>query len=75
IIRNHPTETLPRGQNRCRIYDASGALVNILEENEFARFDWDGNNAAGKACASGIYFVVVNDEQGNRKTGRVAVLR
>ncbi len=75
IIRNHPTETLPRGQNQCRIYDASGALVNIIEENEFARFEWNGNNTAGKACASGIYFVVVNDAQGNRKTGRIALLR
>lgn len=75
IIRNHPTETLPRGTNHCRIYDSSGALVRILEENKFARFEWDGFNAAGKACASGIYFVVVNDEKGDRRTGRVALLR
>ncbi|MDD4224302.1 MAG: T9SS type A sorting domain-containing protein [Candidatus Cloacimonetes bacterium] len=75
IIRNHPTETLPRGLNQCRIYDSAGALVRILEENEFARFEWDGFNAAGKACASGIYFVVVNDDKGNRRTGKIALLR
>lgn len=75
IIRNYPTETLPRGLNRCRIYDSAGTLVRVLEENEFARFEWNGANAAGKACANGIYFVVVNDDKGNRRTGKIALLR
>ncbi len=75
IIRNHPSETMPRGLNQCRIYDSSGALVRILEENEFARFEWDGSNAAGNLCANGVYFIVVNDEKGNRRTGQIALLR
>lgn len=74
-IINYPAATLPRGKNQCRIYDSSGALVITLKENEFARFDWDGLNSAGKKCATGIYYVVVTDEKGNRKTGKVALLR
>lgn len=74
IIRNHPTETLPRGFNQCRVFDASGTLVRVLEEDEFARFAWNGSNAEGKLCASGIYFVVVNDAKGNRRTGKIALL-
>lgn len=74
-IINYPSGTLPRGNNKCRIYDSSGALVITLKENEFARFDWDGLNSAGKKCATGIYYVVVMDEKGNRKTGKIALLR
>ena len=75
VISNHPDETMPPGLNQCRIYDASGALVRILEENAFARFEWDGKNAAGKLCANGIYFVAVSSEDGRRLTGRIALLR
>lgn len=75
IISNHPAETMPPGLNQCRIYDAAGALVRILEENEFARFSWDGKNEAGKACANGVYFVVVSSEKGQRRTAKIALLR
>ncbi|MBW6514263.1 MAG: hypothetical protein K0B87_05850 [Candidatus Syntrophosphaera sp.] len=75
IITNSPEETMPRGQNQCRIYDASGALVIKLEENEFARFAWDGFNLAGKKCGTGVYFVIVNDAKGNRATGKIALIR
>jgi hypothetical protein len=74
IENDNETSTLPQGENKCRIYDASGALVIVLEENEFARFDWDGKNAAGNRCASGVYFVVVTDATGERRTGKIAVI-
>ncbi|HQP27214.1 MAG TPA: hypothetical protein PLL58_05235, partial [Candidatus Syntrophosphaera sp.] len=66
---------MPRGFNQCRIFDSAGTLVRILEENKFARFEWNGANAEGKACANGIYFVVVSDAKGNRRTGKIALLR
>ena len=75
IISNFPTEVMPRGTNQCRIYDAAGALVMILEENEFSRFEWNGQNAKGKKCASGVYYVVVNDAKGQRRSGKIALLR
>lgn len=75
LIVNHPQDTMPRGTNHCRIYDSAGALIRELEEDEFARFAWDGLNAAGKKCSSGIYFAVVNDDEGNRAAAKIALLR
>jgi hypothetical protein len=74
-ISNYPTDIMPRGQNQCRIYDSSGMLVRILDENEFSRFAWDGMNAKGFSCSSGVYFVVVTDAKGKRLTGKIALLR
>ena len=45
-----------------------------LEENAFSRFQWDGKNANGKQCSSGIYFFVVADEKGNVKKGKLAIV-
>ena len=43
-----------------RIYDMLGQLVRTLTEDAreagFHRVQWDGNNAAGKQVAAGIYF-------------------
>ncbi|MDZ4181744.1 MAG: T9SS type A sorting domain-containing protein, partial [Candidatus Cloacimonadaceae bacterium] len=74
-IVNQPPDVMPAGKNKCRVYDSSGALVIILEENEFSRFEWNGRNAAGKNCASGVYFYVVTDENGNTRRGKIALLR
>ncbi|HRY84371.1 MAG TPA: gliding motility-associated C-terminal domain-containing protein, partial [Candidatus Cloacimonadota bacterium] len=73
-IVNLPIDSMPRGKNQCRIYDSSGALIANLEENEFARFVWDGKNGAGKKVSSGIYFYVVSDEKGNSKRGKIALI-
>lgn len=75
VISNFPTQIMPRGTNKCRIYDASGALVIELQENAFSRFEWDGLNGKGKKCGSGVYYVVVNDARGNRRVGKLALLR
>lgn len=74
-IVNLPPDSMPRGKNECRIYDSSGALVAKPEENEFARFAWDGTNAKGKKVSSGIYFYVVTDEKGQSKRGKIALIR
>ena len=74
-ILNSPSDILPRGQNHCRVYDSAGALVIELKENRLSRFEWDGRNAAGSNCSSGIYYVVVTDEKGNRRSGKLALVR
>jgi hypothetical protein len=74
-IVNQPVDVMPQGTNECRIYDISGALVVILEENNFSRFEWDGTNGAGKECQSGIYFFVVTSEDGRSKKGKIALIR
>lgn len=74
-IVNLPADSMPQGDNRCRIYDSSGAIVIELWENEFARFEWDGKSAGGSNVSSGIYFFVVTDSQGNTKRGKIAIIR
>lgn len=73
-IVNMPADNMPAGKAECRIYDSSGALVIKLEENTLCRFQWDGKNAAGKQCGSGIYFFVVADDAGNIKKGKLAII-
>ncbi len=74
-IINLPDDSMPFGKGTCRIYDASGALVIKLEENEFSRFAWNGLSESGKQCSSGIYFFVVADADGNSKKGKFALVR
>ncbi|MDP2173926.1 MAG: T9SS type A sorting domain-containing protein [Candidatus Cloacimonadaceae bacterium] len=74
-IVNQPLDVMPAGTNNCKIYDSSGALIITLYENEFSRFEWNGKNAEGKNSASGVYFFVVTDADGNSKRGKIALLR
>lgn len=74
-IANTPVDLMPAGEAECRIYDASGALVITLKENEFSRFSWNGENANGKKCASGTYFFVVADKSGTVKRGNLVLIR
>jgi len=74
-ISNYPENSMPAGKNQCRIYDSSGALVIILEQNVFARFHWNGKNKEGNDCGTGIYFFVVSDEKGNSQRGKIALIR
>ncbi len=74
-IINLPDDSMPRGNNICRVYDVSGKLVIKLDQNEFARFEWDGKNKDGKLSSSGVYFYVVTDEGGSTKRGKFALIR
>lgn len=74
-IVNLPEDSMPEGKGTCSIYDASGMLVVKLDENRYSRFEWNGKSTSGQECASGIYFFVVADEQGNTKRGKFALLR
>jgi hypothetical protein len=75
MIVNMPSVSMPIGDNICRIYDSTGQLVIELEENIFARFDWNGLNKSNKKCSSGIYFYVVTDSQGVSGKGKLALIR
>lgn len=50
-----------RGEARLRVYDASGRLVRTLAEGPCEAgghaVTWDGSDHAGRAVASGVYFV------------------
>ena len=74
-IANLPEDSLPQGTSTCRIYDNSGALVMVIPENRFSRFEWNGLSTSGKECGSGVYLFVVTDAQGNSKRGKIALIR
>jgi len=74
-IANLPQDSMPAGDNECRVYSASGNLVAKLKENPFARFEWDGRNSSGDIVSSGVYYFVVSDKDGKIKRGKLAVIR
>jgi ligand-binding sensor domain-containing protein len=74
-IINMPTESMPAGKNICRIFDSSGQIVVELQENIYARFDWNGLNKNNKKCSSGIYYYLVTDSKGLTKRGKIALVR
>lgn len=67
--------TFPQGNNICRIYDLSGDLVTELKQNLFYSFTWNGLNANGKKCSTGVYFYVITTADGKTARGNIALIR
>jgi ligand-binding sensor domain-containing protein len=65
----------PIGANECRIFDVSGQLIKVLQENRFMEFEWDGTNSAGRKVSSGIYFYLIKTEVGDSARGRIVLIR
>jgi len=60
------------------IYGADGGLIKTLSEVDFGNYGWltwDGKNTDGKDVAFGVYVCVADDGKGNKKTGKIAVLK
>jgi hypothetical protein len=76
-IANFPDDAFPGTGSKCRIYSSSGALVVELTEDvaNSNRFLWNGSSTSGKKCSSGVYFVVVTDPDGNKRSGKLVLLR
>lgn len=55
-----------------KVYTLSGKLVNKLAESS-GEAAWNGNNSDGKSISPGLYIYVVTDEEGNKKTGKLAI--
>ena len=65
---------LPLGAS-LRIYRPSGQLVSHLPgEPGRGTLSWRGENEAGFLVGSGVYLIVAEDAQGNRRRGKVAVI-
>ncbi|OGS20205.1 MAG: hypothetical protein A3J83_08725 [Elusimicrobia bacterium RIFOXYA2_FULL_40_6] len=56
------------------IYNISGELVRRLSESNF-EIEWDAKNERGDFVSSGIYIYVLKDTAGNKKTGKIAVIK
>ncbi|HNW93394.1 MAG TPA: FlgD immunoglobulin-like domain containing protein, partial [bacterium] len=58
------------------IYDISGRRVAKMEAyNQTRNVQWDVCDEDGRAVASGVYIYVITDRNGNRRVGKVAVIR
>jgi hypothetical protein len=74
-IQNKKHDSMPIGKNECRIFDMSGHLVRTLSENMYFEFEWDGNNAAGNKCSSGVYFFIIETEKTESARGKIVLIR
>ncbi len=74
-IANGEEGSMPIGEWECRIYDISGELVLKMVEDNYYQFTWDGTNAKGRDCSSGIYYYVIYDGDGNTHKGTIALIR
>ncbi|MEI7904014.1 MAG: S8 family serine peptidase [Candidatus Firestonebacteria bacterium] len=61
---------------KIKIFTVSGESVRELEETDNdGVFLWDARNSSGENVAAGIYFYILADPAGRKKTGKLAVLR
>ncbi|MFH1823902.1 MAG: hypothetical protein ABH873_01580, partial [Candidatus Firestonebacteria bacterium] len=61
-----------------RIYGIAGDLINILKEGNTGNagvIEWDGKNEVGEEVGQGVYIYIIKDEQGNKKIGKIGLIR
>jgi len=68
--------------SKVRIYSLSGKLVRTLEEGEEIKVEggsgeavWDGKNEEGQEVARGIYVYLATNNAGEKKIGKIAVIK
>ncbi len=58
------------------VFDLNGRTVRELEiENSGGRYVWDLSNDEGSKVASGVYFYVVANHSGEKRRGKLAIIR
>lgn len=61
---------------RLRLYTASGSLVREVHFSGItSRYSWDLRNDAGEEVVSGVYVYIVTNGSGEKKSGKVIVIR
>ena len=70
-------DNLPAGRIKVEIYTITGSLVYSGREVDVpdGQYKWDGRNNSGDKVASGYYIWYIEDDSGNSKTGKLAVIR
>jgi len=58
-----------------RIFTLSGELVRKEEVSGQYRWNWDVKNMEGKRVARGMYLWMVTNPEGEKKTGKIAVIK
>jgi len=60
---------------KIRIFTPVGELVREAQVIGQGSWLWDGKNEEGEEAARGIYIYLITDNAGNKKTGKIAVIR
>ncbi len=60
---------------KLRIYDIAGELVKEREDVGIISMLWDGKNEYGDFVANGVYFIIVENQAGEKQIIKVAILR
>lgn len=91
IVRNYPNPiSLSTGNKKARfdsiavqdvkidIYNSEGSLVRTVYERDYGNMgtaEWDLKDTGGTMVAAGMYYFVVEDGNGNKKKGKLALVR
>ena len=57
-----------------KIFNLNGELIKKINSNDISAI-WDTRNSDGGPVASGTYIYVITNPQGEKKTGKVAIIR
>jgi hypothetical protein len=74
----HPTDTEKRltKEATIKIYTLNGECVKVMEERDGDGVaEWDATNKEGAALASGIYIYIITNPAGQRRIGKIAIIR
>jgi len=57
-----------------KIYNIAGELVRKIENVE-GETTWDARNNSGNKVASGVYIYIITNDKGNKKIGKLAIIK
>jgi len=57
-----------------KIYNIAGELVREIE-NVDGETTWDARNNSGNKVASGVYIYIITNDEGNKKIGKLAIIK
>ncbi len=57
------------------IFTVNGELVREIDSEGSGLVKWDGRNQGGNLVASGVYLWVVREKGGDKRSGKIAVIR
>lgn len=58
-----------------KIYTISGELIKVIKEQIGGMAEWDVRNKKGKKIASGIYIYLITNKAGEKKKGKIAIVK
>lgn len=63
-------------QTKIEIYNIAGELVATIDKNnDQNEKQWNAANDAGKKLASGVYIFYISNDNGQKKTGKFAIVK